>query len=244
MKKIKGFTLIELIIVMAILTILMAGILNMMKPIRATFLDSTLYESQRTTQNGVIKYITENTRYATNLGIYNENAGSGGVADAVTKFKTATGVTDSTTINIITIDNTDTYSFNSHDVKGRLLRSRVTTNAADTLANAATIGTGEGFARLVLGESYYGPYTYSIDVVANATDKSLHVSVSSLLTTNLNNAGGDTGNVVTKKHVMTDGEVVCLNLAAPINGKFDTSEAGTGTATSGKNTYIIFTLPD
>ena len=76
MKKIKGFTLIELIIVMAIMTILMAAIMQMMKPIRSTYLDSTFYESQRNTQNGMVQYLTESLRYATNLGIYNQNAGA------------------------------------------------------------------------------------------------------------------------------------------------------------------------
>lgn len=71
MKKIlKGFTLIELIIVMAILTILMASIMRMFKPIRSTYIDATLYENQRTVQNGMVKYISESIRYSTDLGIY------------------------------------------------------------------------------------------------------------------------------------------------------------------------------
>lgn len=66
----KGFTLIELIIVMAILSILMAAIMQMFKPIRSTYVDATLYESQRTTQNGIIQYLAESIRYSTDLGIY------------------------------------------------------------------------------------------------------------------------------------------------------------------------------
>lgn len=66
----KGFTLIELIIVMAILTILMAAIMQMFKPIRSTYVDATLYESQRTAQNGIVQYLAESIRYSTDLGIY------------------------------------------------------------------------------------------------------------------------------------------------------------------------------
>lgn len=69
-KFLKGFTLIELIVVMAILSILMAAVINFMRPIRRTYIDSTLYESQRNTQNGISKYLTNSTRFATNLGVY------------------------------------------------------------------------------------------------------------------------------------------------------------------------------
>ncbi|MDE7302024.1 MAG: prepilin-type N-terminal cleavage/methylation domain-containing protein [Oscillospiraceae bacterium] len=71
MKKfLKGFTLVELIIVMAILTILMAAIMQMFKPIRSTYVDATLYENQRTVQNGIVTYLAESIRYSTDLGIY------------------------------------------------------------------------------------------------------------------------------------------------------------------------------
>lgn len=72
MKKLKGFTLVELIIVMAILAILMAAIMNMMKPIRRTYVDSTLYEAQRNTQTGIAQYLSESTRYAAAFGIYSK----------------------------------------------------------------------------------------------------------------------------------------------------------------------------
>ena len=51
--KFKGFTLVELILVMAIMSILMLAIMNMFKPIREIYVDSTQYEAQRTAQNGV-----------------------------------------------------------------------------------------------------------------------------------------------------------------------------------------------
>lgn len=70
MKRLKGFTLVELIVVMAIMTILMAAIMNMMKPIRSTYVDSTLYEAQRNTQTGITQYLAESTRYAAAMGIY------------------------------------------------------------------------------------------------------------------------------------------------------------------------------
>ena len=69
-KILKGFTLIELIVTMAIMSILMAAIMQMFKPIRETFVESTMLENRRASQNGVITYITESVRFATDIGIY------------------------------------------------------------------------------------------------------------------------------------------------------------------------------
>ncbi len=88
MKKFKGFTLIELIIVMAILSILMAAILQMFKPIRSTYVDATLYENQRTAQNGMTRYITESVRFSTDLGLYTSDKASS-AGNAVEKFTVA-----------------------------------------------------------------------------------------------------------------------------------------------------------
>lgn len=75
--KIKGFTLVELIVVMAIMSIIMAGVMQLFKPMRTIFVDTTQYETQRNAQNGIIKYITESVRFATDMGIYDtSNANS------------------------------------------------------------------------------------------------------------------------------------------------------------------------
>lgn len=202
MKKIfKGFTLVELIIVMAILVILMAGIMNMFKPIRETYVDSTLYESQRTAQNGVITYITESIRYSTDLGMYTEVKD---VVEAVDKFAdkyiTANNI-DSTkaaavkeaiqkNAEVIVIDNTTTYTFGGKDYKGRILRRKV--NGTTKITSAAeTAGSSE--CRLALGDAYYGNSTYAITfgVTQDKTTKDgkaadgINVTVASLATNGL-----------------------------------------------------------
>ena len=73
-RKLKAFTLIELIIVMAIFGILMAGLMNFFKPIRETYVDSTLYEKQRTAQNGIAEYLCESTKYAEKMTIVDQGA--------------------------------------------------------------------------------------------------------------------------------------------------------------------------
>ncbi len=81
-KKFKAFTLIELIIVMAIFGILMAGLMNFFSPIRETYVDSTLYEKQRTAQNGIAEYLVESTKYAEKMAIYDEGASAGSYGTA------------------------------------------------------------------------------------------------------------------------------------------------------------------
>ena len=169
--KFKAFTLVELIIVMAILTILMAAIINMFKPIRATYVDSTLYEARRTTQNGIIQYIGESVRYATDMGIYN----SSNISDAVEEFANvycrSNPSADKDDVmkaaEVIIIDNTATiasgevrlsnYQFNGNYYMGRVLRRKNV--GSSTLSE--NLGTG---CRLALGPAYYGASSYAIRI--------------------------------------------------------------------------------
>lgn len=73
-KKFKAFTLVELIVVMAILAILMGALMNFYKPIRTTYVDSTMIENMRTTQDGVLEYLTESVRYAEYMTIIDQGA--------------------------------------------------------------------------------------------------------------------------------------------------------------------------
>lgn len=89
--KLKGFTLVELIVVMAIMSIFMVAVAMMWQPIRDVYVDSTLYETRRTAQNGVSQYINESVRYATDLGIYSPGKSSviEGHTDSVSSVSTA-----------------------------------------------------------------------------------------------------------------------------------------------------------
>ena len=256
MKKFKGFTLVELIVVMAIMTILMAAIMQLMKPIRNTYVDSTYYENERNTQTGIAQYITESVRYATNLGIYTDSYVPGGgaspssvsgVTGAIAQFKTETGITDETKINVLTIDNNTKYKYNGSDFYGRLVRTKPIASGSYT-ADAATAGTAQ--ARLALGSAYYGNNTYSINLTA--TSEGINVKVSSIMSDSLKskttNSDRDLSlnDVAGKTLVSTELEVTCPNVVGnkvQTSGIFSTTYAGT-TTTQGTNTYIVFTLPD
>lgn len=243
-KTLKGFTLIELIVVMFIITILMAGIMQMFKPIRETFVDSTLYETRRTSQSGIIQYVSESLRYATDLGIYNEN----NIDDAVEEFAknycrengSVTEADVKKAAEVIIIDNTaNAYEFNGHDHMGRLLRRK---NVNSSSLNE-TLGDG---VRIALGPAYYGDNDYAIKLAKPdetaadypelsgddltkeladwSADEGIRITVAStarystktLQENALNDADGVFGDDIVK----TEGLVVCPNLAR-LGGLFD-----------------------
>lgn len=164
--KLKGFTLVELIVVMALIAVLMLAIMKMFQPIRQTYVDTTQYEAQRTAQNGIIQYITESVRYATDMGVYNDGVSS--ASDAVSMFATeyckSAGILDPTTgalvspyttsdsasitaeiqkyAEVIIIDNSTLHY--SKKFTGRLIRRKVDMNpsTASAVGSDPSITTG------------------------------------------------------------------------------------------------------
>lgn len=260
MKKIlKGFTLIELIIVMAIITILMSAVMNMFKPIRETFVDSTLYETQRTAQNGIIQYITESVRYSTDLGMYTMNQVGdieGACAAFTDAYLEAKGVKNTdpnystkrantlaavkTQAEVIIIDQDEFYAFNGEACQGRVLRRKFVKDASGNVqqltGDAEDISTNE--CRLALGAAYYGDGEYSIsfDITQDAAGKGkaedgIKVNVSSF------NFHGNRQSKV----VSNTGLVLCKNHIAPIKGMFDTVKFDPSGATGrGTKVYIVY----
>jgi len=261
MKKIlKGFTLIELIVVMAILSILMAAIMNMFKPIRETYVDSTLFEAQRTSQNGIIQYVTESVRYATDLGLYTKGSSVDNVTKAVELFADeylkANGVNITDPANatlrtnvtneikkkaeVIIIDNSTDFSFNNDTYHGRILRRKFEKDASGLkpITNDAEDITKKNCCRLALGDAYYGDSDYSItlgvtqdaSLVGNAAD-GIKVTVSSLASYGVRDS----------QVIATSGSVQCRNLETPINGLFDTTKYVPASSTgSGTKVYIVY----
>lgn len=63
-KKLKGFTLVELIIVMALMSVLMLMVALIMKPISQVFADTTKYTEDRYVMDGMAAVLEENLKYA------------------------------------------------------------------------------------------------------------------------------------------------------------------------------------
>lgn len=192
MKKLKGFTLVELIIVMAILAILMTAIMQMYKPIRETYVDATLYENQRTVQNGMTQYISESVRYATDLGMYtldkkgSVTAAVDAFADAYisannivdvaggTAYKTNTKEAIQRCAEVIIIDNSTEFTYNHvSKLKGRILRRKFISDTYTAgvdpaykkykkITNNAEVLSSTDECRMALGDAYYGDRNYTI----------------------------------------------------------------------------------
>lgn len=241
--KLKGFTLVELVVVMALMSILMVAIMNMFKPIRDTYVDSTQYEAQRTVQNGIVQYITESVRFATDMGIYTSDKVSN-VSTAVEKFadeyitKNSLTGDDATrakeaiqrSAEVMVIDNSD-HEYGGKDWYGRILRRKfkATTsgisNAAypyktEKITNDAEDVSKTDYCRMALGAAYYGENNYSISL--DITDKAkgmLGVSVASTRNNkkDISNKGKETtmtGTVGgTSSGQVTRGSILCRNLA-------------------------------
>lgn len=240
-KAVSGFTLIELIVVMAVMTILMVALMRMMKPIRYTYIDSTLLESERNTESGISEYLTESVRYATNIGIYSKENSVTGVKKAEELFMDAAGISSSDdeakNIQVITVDSRPIYSYGGEEyMYGRLIRKKVdgTNLPKDTDEQA-----GSATARLALGEAYYGKSPYGIQLTPDTSNGELTFTIRYLLLTN-NRAYKDYEEE--DPLLLAESDVVMRNIQN--GGTFDTTYYNGYSAYSGNVTYIVFTLPD
>lgn len=256
--KLKGFTLVELIVVMALMSILMLAIMKMFQPIRETYVDTTQYEAQRTAQNGVIKYITESVRFSTDLGIYNDVTTASDAVDAfATAYCTAYSIDSSKVADVqeaikknaevIIIDNTTSHY--RKNFTGRLLRRKVDGTNSSVGAPSFVLNDNNNYLvdtssnwRTALGESYYGENTYYITLdVSDSTNGMLTVNAVST-----RNGKRDISNAaVTNTSVtgnMTRGGVLCRNLVG-VNGR-GVAKSGmydvNYSADNSKNAYIVF----
>lgn len=261
MKKfLKGFTLIELIIVMAILSILTLAMAQMFKPIRETYVDATLLESRRSAQTGITKYITESIRFSTDLGFYTKNKVSD-IKGAVDKFADnyldAKGVTDATErsnkkiaieryADVIVIDNTtDAYSYNGSDYTGRLIRRKFVdvSGVPEQISNDYENITNADKCRLALGSAYYGGSDYTVQLTPGAVaSDGIGVSVASTATARTTGKAGGVRDVSegSSSLVQTPGFVICKN-QSEAGGMYDIADFDSAAATIGNSkVYIVW----
>lgn len=181
LKSLKGFTLVELIVVMAILVSLLTAILQLMEPVQEAYRDSTIYEQQRTVENGIISYIAESTRYAKAISIIDEGVGidtnNDGSADiypnnlnaAANYFinKNNLGVSNYKDIEVIVIDRSTKFQYKGKDVQGRLVRIRgldtvPSWGATVTEADLAGTSWNTKACYMAMGPNYYGDMSFDI----------------------------------------------------------------------------------
>lgn len=245
--KLKGFTLVELIVVMALMSILMLAIMKMFQPIRNTYVDTTQYEAQRTVQNGIIQYISESVRFSTDMGIYNKNVSnaSSAVDEFVKAYCIDNGITDTSgnalapyddsgeltnikneikkyaDVIVIANDNNNAHTYSSKTYTGRLLRRKSQNTAIPEPSLTTAAPTNDW--RIALGEAYYGSNTYSINITVNDSDNNGTsddgmINVSVQSTRNGKRDISNAGKETTLTNNVTKGGVLCRNLISGGDG--------------------------
>ncbi len=171
-----GFTLIELIVVMAVFGIIFAAILNLLNPLNSAYNNAETVKNTNQVGTQLIDYVDSQVRYATNVLVLKDYNG-------------VPAVSDSGKIGSILVNYTDCLIFDNSNVRGS------STNNYDASANASrrkgctgTIihisGLNSGNYSLAnseigMGEDFYGSesYEFDIDLVTQNKKQNLDITV-------------------------------------------------------------------
>lgn len=233
MKKFKkAFTLVELIIVLALFSMLMLAIGGLFKPIVELFSSAKNVFTINSSVNGITEYLVGNMRYATAIDIYTNYEAL--PANAVANFMAhagldATSEADKAKVQVISIYNDTAHGdkwsthYDATDPKsvfvGRLWRMKGT--AASSIHEYEALGLG-----------YYGKQDYRIDLVGRdasekTTSQEFYVTVIPV----------KFSDKTTQDGAAAYGGTLYLNTSASVN---DNTAAGAKDI----NHFILFTLPD
>lgn len=195
MSKAKGFTLIELIVAMAVFSILMLGVMQIAGPMSEAAATNAVVNNQKMVENNIITYLGENLRYATNVMIIEGN-GSLSPDDAIAEFIKANPVdaygnsifpkpgtpndpandAAKLKVKLICFDRASDYIYKNQKYSGRLISSIEgrTTNTLN-LSNIKQDGTSNMYE--VFGNDYYDHADYYL--TAQIKDNQLNLRVDS-----------------------------------------------------------------
>ena len=257
-RKFKAFTLIELIVAIAVFGILMAGIVRMIEPLSSTASSSAVLNNQRNVENEIVTYLGENLRYASNLAII-----KGGTPDnAVQKFidlapadysgmqidYTVTSNKDK--IRVIAFDGSNDYTYKNNDFTGRLISTVEGKSGSLNFGYSNLSSDGTKNQYLVFGDEYYAQGDYFLDArICNGT---LCLTVDSDYYYNPSKSSrfSSTSTAPTKGtyelRCMTDDEdafvFACFNSSDNVSSPtFNSSQPATVTRTDKDIIYFVYT---
>ena len=270
MKRLKAFTLVELIVVIAIFGLLMAGIMNMISPIQSAATESKVVNAQKSLEEGITTYLGENLRYATNLLVVEDGAQVGSVvvdspAKAIEAFYAFAPInsfgqpysydTDSKkNTNIIIWESTKGHNSvsNGKNFYGRMLRS---INSSDNITGIGdTLIASDGSKPLytVFGEPYYGTADafLKVEMIDGGANGYLKITCDSdyYYTSSKLRANNDSGNPTTTTFELRNMGTKSTNqfkfhMAAKTNVGNGISAGRSDTGSSGKIIYFVYTDP-
>ncbi|WP_028510107.1 prepilin-type N-terminal cleavage/methylation domain-containing protein [Ruminococcus sp. NK3A76] len=182
-----GFTLVELIIVVALLSIMLGAILRLIDPIRNVYHDTLDTVNTKTVGETMISFVEDKTRYATNMLILRDYKGVPQINANTAKGTARVGNTSVEFTDVIIIDNHNLRGYGLSDYQGDTGSLAARKNCRGTIYTIGKIGES-GTLDLTklntgtIGDDVYGAYSYDIScctkTLANAR-KTLNFSVAS-----------------------------------------------------------------
>lgn len=180
-RKFKAFTLIELIVAIAIFGIIMVGIMNLAQPITTSSATAKVANNQKNVEEATVSYIGENVRYATNLVVIEGGAKVNGTAvssvkDAVDAFYKFSPVDvygrliddnadNRKNISVIVWDGRNgKYNYVNHNYTGRLLAKTAGENPDSASLDSVDNYSATSNMYEVFGNDYYGPSNVYMNV--------------------------------------------------------------------------------
>lgn len=173
----KGFTLVELIVVVTIFGVILGAILNMIKPANNVYHDADATMESNVIGSGLIDYLDDELRYSTNVLVLKDYIGVPDVSTSGTIG--ASGVTYS---NCIVIDNNNlrgyslkNYSGNDTDTAAKRM------GAKGCILNVGKVNTeGLNFnnSAVARGVDFYDNYKFDIGASISTIEKMYTLDVS------------------------------------------------------------------
>lgn len=173
----KGFTLVELIVVVTIFGVILGAILNMIKPANNVYHDADATMESNIIGSGLIDYLDDELRYSTNVLVLKDYIGVPDVSTSGTIG--ASGVTYS---NCIVIDNNNlrgyslkNYSGNDTDTAAKRMAAK---GCILNVGKVNTEGLNFNNSAVARGVDFYDNYKFDIGASISKIEKMYTLDVS------------------------------------------------------------------
>lgn len=179
-----GFTLVELIVVMCIFGAILAAILNFMRPANEIHNDTQATMDANIISSGLIEYVDDELRYATNVLVLKDFPGVPQVSDTGLVGSYPVAFTD-----CLIIDNTNPRGYTTSDYDPNRDDPATRFGARGSIIKVNQLNTdGLNFnnSRVIKGLDFYDKFSFKISVGSNVLDEEAFAQDNSLSTLQLN----------------------------------------------------------
>ena len=268
MKKLKAFTLVELIVAIAIFGIIMAGIMQMISPINENATAAKVMNNQQNVENSITTFIGERVRYSTNLLIVEEGSQVGSIPDVDSAEKAidaffAFGPVNSKgrlinndanrkLVNVICFDGETAYQYGGKDYTGRLISSLEVRdaknppsgrNAALDFSSGSLKPDGTKPQYMVFGNDYYGQSKCYLTIRVSGSTLKLRTSSNYYYSKSQTRFSDDSNNPTVGTYELRNmGQKSGNNI--PYVFKYVVKSGSSGVANQGTSTkfYFVYTI--